>query len=53
VYLLPVECLKKGDRSEVLGVDEKVILKWILEKWGLRVWIGLLWLTMGTDVGLL
>ena len=35
------------------GVDEKIILKWIFERldWGAQT--GLIWLRIGTGVGLL
>jgi hypothetical protein len=34
--------LKKGDHLEDPGVDERIILKWILEKWdGSIAWIDL------------
>jgi hypothetical protein len=32
---------------EALGVDEKVILNWVVKKWDGEVWIGLMWLRMG------
>jgi hypothetical protein len=35
------------------GVDERIILKWILEKRDGRPWTGSIWLKRGTDVGLL
>ena len=35
------------------GVDERIILKWILEKWDGRAWTGSIWLKTGTDGGLL
>jgi hypothetical protein len=30
-----------------LGIDEKIVLKWILKKWDGKAWTGLLWLTKG------
>jgi hypothetical protein len=33
------------------GVDERVILKWILRKWDVGVWSGLIWLRIGTGGG--
>jgi hypothetical protein len=36
----PKENLKGRDHSEDLSLDERIILKWILWKKGLSVWIG-------------
>jgi hypothetical protein len=41
------------DQSENLGIDGRIILKWILGKEGWRVWIGFMWLRIGTVGGLL
>ena len=30
------------------GVDERIILRWIIRKWEEEVWIGLSWLRIGT-----
>jgi hypothetical protein len=46
------ENLKGRDRSEDLGVDEKIILEWILGKGG-KVWTGFVCLRIGTSGGLL
>jgi hypothetical protein len=35
-----LENLKRGDRTEDLGVDERIILEWILGKWGGKAWTG-------------
>jgi hypothetical protein len=34
-----------------LGVDGRIVLKWIFIKWDVCVWICLIWLRMGTDGG--
>ena len=34
------------------GIDVRKILKWIIKMWD-RAWIGLIWLRIGTDDGLL
>jgi hypothetical protein len=36
-----------------LGVDGRITLRWILGKWGLGMWIGLIWLRIRTGGGLL
>jgi hypothetical protein len=40
--------MKARDHSEDLGVAERIILKWILRKWGVLVWIGFIWLKIRT-----
>jgi hypothetical protein len=47
------EHVKEGNKLEDLGVDGKIILEWILEKQGGKVWIGCIWLRIGTSGGLL
>jgi hypothetical protein len=34
-------------------VDGRIILEWILKKWGEKVWTGFIWLRMGSSGELL
>jgi len=43
--------LGERDYLEDLGVDEKIILKWIFRKGGVGVKTGSNWLTIGTGGG--
>ena len=45
------ENLRETDRSEDPGIDERIILRWILRKWFVGTWTGLIWLRMGTFGG--
>jgi hypothetical protein len=45
--------LRGRDYLEELGIDRRMILKWILGKWGCWVWIGFIWLRIGTGGRLL
>jgi hypothetical protein len=36
--------LIERDSLEHLGVEAKIILKWIFKKWGVETWTGLIWL---------
>jgi hypothetical protein len=47
------ENLKGRNDAEDLGVDGKIILDWILGKYGERVSTGCIWLRTGTSGGLL
>jgi hypothetical protein len=47
------ESLKRGDHSEDLAVDERIILKWTFGKQIGRVFAGLMGLRIGKDSGLL
>jgi hypothetical protein len=40
---------KGRDCLEDLGIDGKVMLEWILGKWGGKVWTGFIWLGIGTS----
>jgi hypothetical protein len=48
-----LENLKGQDHLEDLGIDEKLILEWILKKLGGKVWTGFIWLRIGTSGGFL
>jgi hypothetical protein len=37
-----------GDHWEDVGVDGRITLRWTLGKWGLGMWIGFIWLRIGT-----
>jgi hypothetical protein len=39
------ENLKLRDQFGHLGEDERIILKWVLKKLGVRVYIGFIWLS--------
>jgi hypothetical protein len=43
-----LENLKGGDYSKDLGVDGRIILKFMLGNYGWRMWIGFIWLKIGT-----
>jgi len=31
-----------------LGIDRRIILRWIIRKWDVGAWTGLIWLRIGT-----
>jgi hypothetical protein len=45
--------MKGRDHLGDLGVDERIILEWILGKEGVKVWIGFIWIIIETSAGLL
>jgi hypothetical protein len=48
-----LENLKGRDHLENLGVDWKIIFKWVLWKYDVKVWNGFIWLRIGISFGLL
>jgi hypothetical protein len=47
-YKIWLENLKGRDHSEDLNENGRIILKWILGKYAFGVWIGFIWLRIGT-----
>jgi hypothetical protein len=47
------EIQKERDHWEDQEVDVWTILKWILKRYDVMVWIGSIWLRIGTSGGLL
>jgi hypothetical protein len=41
------ENLKERDHSEGLGIDRRIILEWMLDKYGGILWTGYIWLKIG------
>jgi hypothetical protein len=46
-YKILFESLKGRNLSEDLVVYGRIILKYVLRKWGWRLWIGFIWLGIG------
>ena len=45
--------LKERDHLEGLGIDVRIILRWILRKWDVGAWTGSIWLMTGPGGGFL
>jgi hypothetical protein len=52
-YRVLVGRLEGKNHLEDLGIDGRIMLKWIFNKWDREAWTGLIWLRIGTGGGLL
>jgi hypothetical protein len=52
-YILVDGTISTAVRLEDLGTDGRIILKWILNKWNIRVCIGFSWLKIRSTVVLM
>jgi hypothetical protein len=43
--------MRERDNLGDQDVDGRIILRWIFMNWEVGVWIGLIWLRIGTGVG--
>jgi len=47
-----LENQKGRDHLEDLDVNGKIMLEWILGKWGVKMWTGFIWLRIRNSAGL-
>jgi hypothetical protein len=45
--------LRKIDHLENSGIDGRIILRWVVNKWDVGTWTGSVWLRKGIGGGLL
>jgi hypothetical protein len=53
VYKVLVGKPEGRNHLEDLGVDGRILLRWIFRKWDVRAWTGSMWLGIETGSGLL
>jgi hypothetical protein len=51
VYRVLVGKPERKDHFEDPGVDGRIILRWVFQKWGVGAWTGSILLRMGTGGG--
>jgi hypothetical protein len=47
-----LESINERDHSEDLGVDGRIMFKYVLEKQDVRVWSGFVWIRIGISSGM-
>jgi hypothetical protein len=51
IYRILVGKPEEQEHLGELGVDGRLILRWIFRKWDVGIWTGSSWLRIGTDCG--